>query len=70
MMCVIGMDNFSYMEHPDGYGCGWWQAAASRSQWEWPAVRGYVRTLKFLPAKEPGFPNRKEEGMANASNSA
>ena len=21
-----------FIEHPGGYGCGWWQAVASRSQ--------------------------------------
>ena len=36
-----------FIEHPGGYGCGWWQAVASWSQRLGPAVRGYVRTLNF-----------------------
>ena len=35
-------------EPPGGYGCGWWQAAATIGEVErGPAVRGYVRTLNI-----------------------
>ena len=62
------------IEHPGGYGCGWWQAVASRSQRKGPAVRGYVRTYVKLwtlnSAIDPELRDRKVEDRANSTSSA
>ena len=58
---------------PDGYGCGWWQAAARRSRvGDRPCAAMCVRQTfdSKLSALEQELRDRRVEDRANATSSA
>ena len=61
-----------FIEHPGGYGCGWWQAVASQSAIGTGRARlcAYVKLSTLNSAIDPELRDRKVEDKANAASSA
>ena len=59
-------------EPPDGYGCGWWQAAARRSRLGTGRARlcAYVKHSTLNSAIDQELRDWRVEGRANATSSA